>query len=301
MKIMKYRIPTKQNISMRIFVLSDIHFSKKKQKKKLNKILSFLANNKFDSIFLVGDIIDNTNVLRKPEEKEILLWFIRELGTQAPTYIVFGNHDLCYLNKSTKWKNDIKYFIDNFAKLVVRYEGIHILNNETIDLNNGYTFSGYVPPLKYAMTSSAKKILKLLTDDNLHFMEKLDLSKTNIFLCHYPDIITLLYKHNRLRGIDLGIAGHNHNGCTQLKIFPLEKILNILGQKNRGLITPSKSMRLKDTKKIRGKIDYKDGSLIINPAITTLSSCTGILEPADRFFYMGASIIEFIPEKDPVN
>jgi len=296
MKINKNIIFTKEKEKLNLFVLSDLHIYDNRSLKKLKKIKTFLNNKEYDVICLVGDIIDSTNILDKNNKiYQELINFIQFLGTKAKTYIVYGNHDVSSYNyKLRKRKDDINRFYDVLAKDLKSIKNIKLLDNQVVQLKEGYTISGFNPRINYDYKNGEDEFFY----ENIDFTKKINPKNFNILLCHYPNVINELINERKIKNIDVGISGHNHNGMTQLKFFPVETILNIFNQKNRGIITPKKSFKLSKTKFLRGKMKLNDKTtLIINPAVTSLSNCAGFLHKFDNLFYCGATEINFIPEK----
>jgi len=279
--------------NLKLLVLSDLHIIDKKSLKKINIIKKYLNKNKYDVICLVGDIIDSTNIFQNNEIYNKLLEFIKYLGSNSKTYIVYGSHDISLRDyKNNIWIEDYKTFKHKFIDIVSKYENVKILENEILDINKFYSISGYNPSFKYAYSKDSKN--NLLQEGDFSYLKKLDKNKTNIFLCHYPNAVIELSNKNILNNIDVSISGHNHNGMVQIKIFPLEKLLNIFKQNNRGIITPTKSFKLKETSNLRGNIKLKNKNiLIINPSVTSLAKCAGILHNFDCLFYVGGTKIDF--------
>lgn len=296
------QIITKESEGLKVLVLSDLHIFTEKDLKQVENLMAKLKNNNYDAIYLVGDIIDSTNVLKLSKHiSDRLLALIACLGYIAPTYIVYGSHDLAYRSIYNSWLEDERTFHLKFLNKIASYQNINVLDNETKSLKEGtgYTISGYNPSLKYAIdTPDGNSSILLKEKEEYEFLTKLDPDKTNTVLCHYPEAIITLYNEGILKNADLSIGGHDHNGCTQFKFLPVELILNLFGQNNRGLITPGKSINLENTKNLRGVLDLDESSkLLINPAFKTFANCTGMLEKLDWLFYRGYSEIEYIPEK----
>lgn len=298
MIINTYFTNTRKKDSYKAFVISDLHYSSKKDDKKLATILKIIKTNQYDGIFIVGDILDFTNILKKEyQESKNLYLFFKELGSITPTYITSGNHDVGYYdaNSKEKWLNDEKTFKSKFINKISCFSGIKILTNETIKLNKqGYTLSSIILPLEYVplLKNNTHEVLEKIKD-NLAYLKNLDPNDENILLCHYPEVILGLKDSTELNNVHLSIAGHTHSGVTQ--VFPLELLLNMINQKNRGLITPYKTLFLTSneaTKYLRGTVNLSDeSSLLINPAITTLSSVAGPISHLDFCFYSAASEI----------
>lgn len=304
MLIRTYEKGTKQNGGFCALVISDIHFYKEKDVKILDSIADRIEKEikekgEYDAIFVVGDIIDATNILHYGYSKYVneLYTFFIKLGCYAPTYVVYGSHDLGYFSKSKlgHWVADEQIFRDRFINKISGYNGIKVLENETATILDGYTVSGFNPSLKYALTTpDGDKDALMKMKEELGFLRKLKQENENILLCHYPQAVLSLQDEEELKNIDISIAGHNHNGITQF--IPLEAFLNLIRQKNRGLISPGKSLFPKDA---RGIIKLNErNTMLINPAIKTFASCTGPLEHLDRLFYKGASEVQFYPDED---
>lgn len=279
------------------FVISDLHYNSKSDKRKLDHILDIIKKNHYDGVFVVGDIIDSTNVLREDYEKVADLYlFFKELGSITPTYVTGGNHDIAYyMEEHKKCIDDAKTFKSKFIDKISCFDGIKVLENETIKLNKkGYTISSINIPFEYVeLLSKDMNLLLTKIKADLNHLKRLDPYDENILLCHYPELILALKDTGELKNVHLSIAGHSHSGVTQ--IFPVEALLFLTHQKNRGLITPNKTLflqSLKATKYLRGVVEFSnDRSLLINPAVTTLSSVAGTISKLDFLFYKGASEI----------
>lgn len=293
-----YVTNTTKDDSYKSFIISDLHYSSQNDDKKLSQILSIVKKNHYDGVFIVGDILDFTNILRESYEKrENLYQFFKELGSLTPTYIVSGNHDISYYGKTTKEKSfdDTGTFKSQFIDKISCFSGIKVLENETVKLTKkGYTLSSIVLPYEYIslLEDNVSKVLEKISK-NLEHLRRLEPNDENILLCHYPEIILALKDSKELKNVHLSIAGHTHSGVTQF--YPLELFLNAIDEKNRGLITPNKTlffMSNKKTKYLRGIVDLSaNSSLLINPAITTLSSVAGVVSHLDLFFYSASSEI----------
>lgn len=293
------QILTKQENGLKALVLSDLHIFNMNDINSIMKLLLKLEKNEYDVIYLVGDILDSTNVLQMDNTFTAkIIELISYFGRIAPTYIVYGSHDLSYRTIYNNWSSDKRTFQSKFIDKVAGLSNVKVLENETVDLGNGYTISGINPSLNYAISTpdGNNKILDKEIE-KYEFLSSLDSNNTNTLLCHYPNVIMYLHKLCIIPYVDLSIAGHNHNGCTQFRFIPVEGILNLFGQKNRGLITPGKSTSISDTEVLRGDIDVSSYNIMLmNPAFKTLSASSG-LEKFDWMFYKGYSEVEYIPQR----
>lgn len=301
LKLFEYTTKCQNNAQMRIFVLSDLHIFSEKDIPNINNLIKEVEGEQYDAIFLVGDIVDATAVLKyNSRVTGILLDFIKLLGSLAPTFIAYGKHDLADFNKGfdPDWNPDELSFYEEFLDVVAGFKGVNVDANKAYSLKKGHTVSMINPTLQYDFKTpggNPEELMKYV--GKYKFLSELNPNFNNILLCHYPNAIITLYQNGLLSNISLGIAGHNHNGMTQ--IVPLEIFLNIIGETNRGLITSGMSMKSSDTKYLRGIVELDSGTnLLLNPAIKTFTPCTGNgnLEKLNCMFYSGASVINYIPE-----
>ncbi len=301
MKLFNYMIPTKQEKGLKALVISDIHYYNKDDH-KLNNIIKELESNKYDVLYLIGDLIDATNVLDNREARGNLLNFLRRINNILPTYIAFGSHDSAYyLNDSNNIWTDENRFLEIVLDMSLKLNNLFVRSNKPLELPNHDNVIIINPSFQYSRKTLLKNQEESIKEAilNYSFLKNVDIKNTNTLLCHYPEVVFTLYKSGLLKDIDLSLAGHTHNGMTQLKVFPVEGLLNLIGQENRGLITPDRSISFKDTKYLRGKIEFDSKtSLIINPCITSLAYLTGRLHYLNNLFYQGASVINYIPENE---
>lgn len=306
LKIFHYTVPSKDGSTLKCLALSDLHIFSDADLKNMDIIIKELQSSQYDILFLVGDIADQATLFRDEElMTNRLLNFIRTLGTILPVYLVYGNHDEgFYVPKDKKlngslWLDGSHFFNEKFHSLISGYEGVHILDNKTVSLRKGYTLSGINPSINYMIKDMDDDLNAISNKVDLSFLEGLQDEETNILLCHYPDLLVALARDGLLQKVDLCISGHNHNGCTQLRIFPIEAIFDFLKMRNRGIITPCMSILPKDTKNLRGVIEFDERTnMSINPCVKTFSACGGSMEKLDSLFYKGATSVEFVPEKE---
>lgn len=308
LRIFRYAVSSLGKRRKKFLTLSDLHIFSERDYENMDIIIEELKSVHYDAIFLDGDIIDQTRVLRADEKTtNRLLWFIASLGEIAPTYVVYGNHDLgIYSNNyakwfKTPWIDDCSVFKEKFNDRIAGYDGIHIVDNKVESLGDGYTVCGVSPGMDYILKDSNGEIDKVLDSIDLSFLTDLKENDFNILLCHYPNVVFDLYKLGYLKRVDVALSGHNHNGCTQLKIFPVEKLFDLFGMKNRGLVTPSMSVKFSNTSTLRGVKELDDRTnLVINPCIKTFSATGDSWELLDGLFYKGATSVECIPEEEIV-
>lgn len=300
MKIFKYKFFTTQKENLKALIISDLHILTDKDNYKLLKIINLIKTNKYDCLFIVGDLIDSTNILKNTLVTNHLIQNLNVISNITPIYLCFGNHDIAEFDykKNKSWTLNLKDFENKFINILKQNSNIHFLENKPYQIKKGYTLSIINPSFNYTINNADGNEQVLLKEiNNFSFLKNLNNNNENILLCHYPNALITLHQKGYLKNIRLSISGHNHNGLTQLKL-PIEALLNLFKQENRGFITPNKSLNFKNTKTLRGKIDLDNSStLIINPAFTSLSHTSGYLNHFDFLFYQGLTEIEFISQK----
>ncbi len=295
LKTLEYTLDAKGPRGKTFFVLSDMHIAKKRDIERIAKAKSYIETrylaHKCDAFFLVGDLVDSMDIFENTTLMKSLTEFIKFLGSLAPTFIAIGNHDI-YRYENAKKDNlipqqSLLYINKYFFEKIKAYKNVYFEDKIIYDIEDGYTVSIYNPTLDYKLHYNKDDYKK-----DTAFLRNLNPSKTNILLCHFPNVIKNLHEEKLLHDVDLAVTGHNHNGMTQF-LF-LEKVLKLLKMPNRGLITPEKSLKFKDTAQMRGLIPLnKRTRLFINPAFTSLAPNTKILNFFDRFFYTGSTEIKF--------
>lgn len=312
MKTLEISLPSRGYASKKFFVLSDLHIATPKDVNKMKRIHEHILERmgetgvKYDAFFIVGDIIDSTDVLLQEDTTKDLIRFIAHLSSLAPVYIALGNHDLCSrkktrYNQRRRWRKDERTFTREFLDRIVELPNTIVCETGTFSLDDYFTVSIFNPPLEYIMNSSDGNDRYLKKNEHLYkFLKKLNGLDTNILLCHYPNAVKFLHKAGYLKKIDLAITGHNHNGMTQF--LCLESILERIGQPNRGIVTPGKSFKKEETLQMRGLVHMdKRTALYINPAVTSLAAGTGFLHYFDPLFYMGSTEVAFVGDEKKEN
>ena len=84
----KYEINT-TNLDKKFLIISDIHYSSKKDKIVLDKVFDRIKDNFYDYILIPGDFINNARI----DDEDIFLEFIDRLSRIAPVIMSIGNHD----------------------------------------------------------------------------------------------------------------------------------------------------------------------------------------------------------------
>jgi len=257
---------------IRIASISDIHLSKLVDLETVDKILKVIENTNPNYIFILGDTVDTPNELDYKTRLIELDVLMKNCGNIAPTFIIIGNHDYYYDQKtgvmilSDVWQN------------FERFNNVHLLKDKTyVDDNlfiGGYMQKGMV------YENGTHKEDYLLFHEDLSKMDSLinnlPTDKYKIFLTHSPEPLQKDINQDLLKDYNLIMVGHYHNGVVP------EFLSNII-PKNSGLITPRKTILPKEA---RGIIKLPTGNyLIYNGGWTKIPATAKPIEyPLDKFF-----------------
>lgn len=183
----------------KLIFISDTHFREKSSITFIDRILIDIESEKPDLIVFAGDIVED---LKSNHTLEHIKDFFLQLGKIAPTYLVYGNHDI-----ATNRLEDIKSSL--------KLAGVKLLNNEAewISFENssrGFWLMGL---------SDRLEELKKIKDP----LEVIDIPETSqedfkILLTHYPELFKKYLKNSKKRP-DLILSGHTHGGQIILPII----------------------------------------------------------------------------------
>lgn len=177
----------------RAAVLTDLHgaaFGKNNE-----KLLSAVAEQAPDAIFLVGDLVD--------ENTEDAALYAASLGAAlnaiAPTYFVTGNHEWARGTDETER-----------IKTALTDSGVTVLSNEFCELSRGgdaIVIAGVDDPNGYADQKTPEALAaEIYAAYGDPFW---------VLLAHRNDRFAGQYS---LLGADLTISGHGHGGCIRLPL-----------------------------------------------------------------------------------
>jgi len=189
LQVFEYMSKSYNNVRLKIFVLSDIHLSQIRDVKYLEKVKKEALSDNFDAIFIAGDFLDYTNILKtNPKLVNIFLDFIKLLGEISPTYIAYDGHDLCHYfhGSSPHWQIDKKLFCEKILDIVAGFSNVHVESNQIFSLKFGHTVSILNPNMSYIIQHNPEFLLQ---DSNLtQIFSYLNPNFNNILLCHNPNI-----------------------------------------------------------------------------------------------------------------
>ena len=194
------------NDSYSILFVSDIHYNTEENSQLINESISEMNKLKPDIVVLGGDIVDERT------SKESMKEIFKELGSINSTYgvyYIYGNHDK--QPHVAHYENGNRTFTDTELKQVITSNGIKILENKKIIINNDLVLIG---------REDRGKDPDMERPNVTNMLNKSDYSKYIVVLDHQP-----IHKDEDLGdGIDLQLSGHTHAG----QLFPF----NILQELN---------------------------------------------------------------------
>ena len=184
----------------RIVVISDLHG--KEYGKDNARLVSKISEQKPDAIFVVGDMLDDSDADNDFAKTTTLLI---ELSDIAPIYLSLGNQE-------KEYSGDI---IDSFTNAIAE-NGVTVLDDTFIDCEiNGQKLRiggtmGHAFPFGRTMEEFENSDEYIFLKD----MEKTD--SPTIVLAHMPDTFIFNGAHNYWSNIDLVVSGHTHGGVVRL-------------------------------------------------------------------------------------
>lgn len=260
----------KINKDTSISLLSDLHINENDDK-RYNKLLNNLDNVKPNYIFILGDLIENTD--SPPEVIEKIYKYLTMMSEIATIYYIYGNHE-------TRTKIDgeeVQYTNHDFNNMLTAVSNFHILDNKSILLDENIGLTGVKFPYSYYVTEREDEnkyleILNNLIENDL--LGNLNNNSFNILLQHSPNNIfdqkTYLQLLKKIKerlnkdfNFNLVLSGHQHNGL-------IPPYLDFLPT-NRGFVGIKGSIRHLRYKNCRGIKKINDDTVgIILPAISPL-------------------------------
>lgn len=191
-KIVNENIPDNIN-GFKIVHLSDIHYGRIINDKRLEQIVERINLINPDIVVLTGDLIDRDTSLTS-EDINTISNILSKINVSIDKYAIKGNHDFYF----GEWENII-------------------LNSDFIDLNNNYDLiykNGYTPMLIAGLSSiSDEKNIQSRAETLTTTIKDNKISSIyNILLLHEPDIVDSIDINN----YQLILGGHSHNGQVRL-------------------------------------------------------------------------------------
>lgn len=178
----------------RIVQISDLHNAEFGSENKL--LLNSIRLLQPDIIVLTGDLIDSYHT-----DVDISLAFVRQAVQIAPTYYVFGNHEVRIPDAYRRLKAGMED-----AGVVILDESILLKRDSEV-----LALVGVPDPSALGVDSQAytKAIDSLLEE------RKSDRSTYSVLLCHRPEVFDAFVEN----GVDLVFTGHTHGGQIRLPLI----------------------------------------------------------------------------------
>ena len=223
-ELTEYNLTTDKidNKSYSILFISDVHYGTVQNTQLVKDSILKMNNLKPDIVLLGGDIVDERTT------KDSMQEIFEELGkinSTYGTYYIFGNHDR--QPYTSDYENGNRTFTDSDLNQSIEKNGIKILNDDKITINNDIVLVG---------RSDAEWEDSINRTDVNEILNESDLSKYIVVLDHQP----VEYEENAQEGVDLQLSGHTHGG----QVFPYGMIYDLSGRLNYG------EYEIKDMKQI---------------------------------------------------
>ena len=197
LKVKEYKIVNENipdNISgLKIVHLSDIHYGRIIDKKRLEKIVERINLIKPDIVVITGDLIDRDTKLTDDDINSITT-SLSKINVTTSKYAIRGNHDYVF----DKWKDIIND--SNFINLDNSYDYIYINNYEPILISGLSSLQD-----EEDVNSRYNTIKNSIDKDNINTIY-------NILLVHETDFVDNI----DISSYNLILGGHSHNGQVRL-------------------------------------------------------------------------------------
>ena len=257
------------NKDISIIHISDIHFSSITKSKMLDKLVSYILDNKPDYLMITGDTIDSPKEVKDKEKIKEFIKFLTILGKEVKVLISLGNHDV--MNSES---------FQFFDKLNDIYN-VYVLNNSYYKDDYIYV-SGFTLSNDYYYNITGNESLEILMDNldnNRRLLDNLPKYIPKVALIHSPILLGNNEVLNRLHEYDLILTGHTHNGLVPKWLYWLFPL-------NSGIVGPNNKLFPKIAKgNIERKIDNKNILVIISGGITKFSKNSGMFFARLNFIF----------------
>lgn len=177
----------------KIVHISDIHYGRTVNEKKLKEIVEHINLIKPDIVVLTGDLMDR-HINYQDKDIEVISTYLNSINASMGKYIITGNHD----QVSDRYHELIEKI--NFTNLNDSYQILYNGDSESIMISGLSTVTNNI--------DTKEK----LYDINTALKNEANNIKYNILILHEPDIIDDFEYNN----FDLVLAGHSHGGQVRL-------------------------------------------------------------------------------------
>ena len=279
-------VPADTEPSLKICIISDIHYARWMKTKKLSAILNKMRAKNPAYIFIPGDLVDNNEEIAAPTDEKRLLNFLGKLGKIAPVLIAPGNHDAYRSPRKDEGILENPEFITKVNAL----DDVFYLSDAVYEDEEIYVFGYNQKPRYYDSGKKSARFIRPIDENPNLMLADLDSFKTTrIFEKSHTGVVettaarapfinlpkdklkfALVHSparldHPRIRKIfaefDYLVSGHMHFGVIPPLIFEIWR-----GE--RGLIAPGKKFFPKNARVSKKTLARKE---IISGAVTNFS------------------------------
>ena len=281
-----------QSKSLKIAVISDIHFSRLVKNLKLRAIIKQFELARPDYIFIPGDLIDTLECVDSLGERERFLGFLQNLtaiSSVRKMIVSLGNHDFYRIPENKKGWHIVRD--KEFLKSLREVSNLVLLDDEIYQDDDIFCF-GYTQKKSY------------YTEDGVNFAENAeaqleDLTKTlanlpeppadklKFALIHAPTHLQTPDIEFLLQPFDYILSGHMHNG-----IVP--PVLDEFWRNQKGIISPTKKLF---SGACRHTLKTYDDKLIVVGPVTTFHAHLGLFEKLNVFYPTYLTYLEISDKK----
>lgn len=281
-----------QSKSLKIAVISDIHFSRLVKTLKLRAIIKQFELARPDYIFITGDLVDTLECVDSLSERERFLSFLKNLtaiSSVRKMIASLGNHDFYRIPENKKGWHIVRD--KEFLKSLRQVPNLVLLDDEIYQDDDIFCF-GYTQKKSY------------YTEDGVNFAENAeaqleDLTKTlanlpeppadklKFALIHAPTHLQTPDIEFLLQPFDYILSGHMHNG-----IVP--PVLDEFWRNQKGIISPTKKLF---SGTCRHTLETYDDKLIVVGPVTTFHAHLGLLEKLNVFYPTYLTYLEISDKK----
>ena len=265
-----------QSKSLKIAVISDIHFSRLVKNLKLRAIIKQFELARPDYIFITRDLIDTLECVDSLSERERLI-------------ISLGNHDFYRIPENKKGWLIVRD--EEFLNSLRQIPNLVLLDDQVYQDDDIFCF-GYTQKKSY------------YTEDGVNFAENAeaqleDLTKTlanlpeppadklKFALIHAPTHLQTPDIEFLLQPFDYILSGHMHNG-----IVP--PVLDEFWRNQKGIISPTKKLF---SGTCRHTLKTYDDKLIVVGPVTTFHAHLGLLVKLNIFYPTYLTYLEISDKK----
>lgn len=249
------------NEDINMMVFGDLHYSDKFNDKNLDLIYNELKD--IDYVFIAGDLLDSTDLVRNIKKKNNLIRFLKKVSKRSKIFITLGNHDLANRSNHKIIKDNNEKFWLEISKI----NGVYLSRYNNYYEDNKIIV--YLLELEFDYYYNKEESIKILLDkirtDKEEF-KNMNNNKVKIVLSHSPTDMVNEEVLRELKRFDFIFCGHMHNGLVP---YLFDKVI----KNNKGFVSPDKKLFIDNA---RGVTDINNTHLIISGGITKLSKTSGI-------------------------